>query len=80
MEKKEHEVQQRTKVVDELLRKNHNLVVSMESKSSTKEEQKLMKEASKQLEKDLDYVWRIQTELVHLLRKDKLLLTKLMKE
>lgn len=80
MEKKEHEVQQRTKVVDELLRKNHNLVVSMESKSSTKEEKKLMKEASKQLEKDLDYVWRIQTELVHLLRKDKLLLTKLMKE
>jgi len=80
MEKKEYEVQVKTKVVDELLRKNHSLVVSIESSTNTKEEKQLLKQGSKQLEKDLDYVWRIQTELVHLLRKDKLLLTKLMRE
>ena len=80
MEKKEYEVQVKTKVVDELLRKNHNTVVKYESSIMTKEEKEILKESSKELDKNLEYVWRIQTELVDLLKKDKALLSKLMQD
>ena len=80
MSKVEPYVQVRTKAVDQLLRKNHDIVVSIESKNMTKEEKQVLKEASKDLEKNLQYIWQIQTELILLLKKDKALLSKLMQD